>query len=245
MVKAKLTNQNEFESNFLNVVTEPKRKTRPGLAFGTLEINSVPEEAKIFMDGKELGTTPFLRKGLKAGSYEIVLKKEGYSDFTEKVRIRGNRRTKISPELVSIYGTASILVRPYGTILIDGKLMKKDTPTQFKADLLAGKHKITVVHTGLSARWEKDVMIEGGADQRINIDFTKMFKVTVTSQPSGIIIVDGVATADKTPKTISVRSGQHIIGVRLAGYEMVGGSKTVNLESDLEEPLEFTLKKKN
>ena len=244
LVKVIFANRNEFESNYLNIITEPARKTKPGLAFGTLDVNSVPGEAKFFMDGKELGTTPFIRKGLKAGNYKIVLKKEGYSDFTQTVRVRGNRRTKIAPELVSLYGIASILVRPYGSIIIDGKLLKKDTPTLYKTELLAGQDKVTVVHTGLGARWEKEVVIQGGTDQRINVDFTKMFTVTVTSQPEGNIIVDGVATGDKTPKTISVRAGQHSIGIRREGYVMVTGSQTVNLEKNLEKPLKFVLREK-
>ena len=244
LVKVLFANRNEYESKYLNVLTEPARPTRPGLTFGILEIQSVPAEATIFMDGKELGTTPFIRKGLKSGTYQIELKKEGYSGLSQSVRINGNRTTKITPELVSLYGTASILVRPYGSIIIDGKLQKKDWPTQFKTDLLAGQHKVIVVHSGLGARWEKEVVIRGGEDYPINVDFTQMFTITITSQPEGNIIVDGVATGDKTPKTISVRAGQHSFGVRRDGYEMVSGSQTLNLEKNYEIPLEFMLREK-
>ena len=242
MLKAILQNNSEFESSYLNIVTNVSQKVSPKLAFGTLNINSTPGEAKIFMDGRELATTPFIRKGLTAGIYDITIKKEGFSDFNEKVSVRANKVTDLSPELVSLKGTLSIRAKPYGTILIDGKVLKEDSPTAYQVDLLAGKHKVIVAHSGLSARWEKEVLIEGGKVRDLIVDFTKMCSLTIVSDPAGMIIVDGVSTGHQTPKEITVRTGQHAIGVRLDGFEMVGGSQIINIENDLPRPIEFILK---
>jgi hypothetical protein len=221
-----------------------EEKTKAALAFGELQVNSNPEGATVIMDGQELGRTPFKRKGLRTGKYKIVVKKEGYSDFSETVRIQANRATEVSPDLMSLNGELTILVRPYGSILIDGELLKKDTPVQYHTELPAGEHKINIIHAGLGARWEKRIDISGGKSHNILVDFTKMVTLSISSEPAGMIIVDGKPTGDMTPKQIKVRVGQHGIGVRLEGYEMVGGSKNINFEENLEKPLKFVLKKK-
>jgi serine/threonine protein kinase len=242
MLKVEFKNQTEFESRVLDVKTE--EKTKAALAFGELQVNSNPEGATVIMDGQELGRTPFKRKGLRTGKYKIVVKKEGYSDFSETVRIQANRATEVSPDLMSLNGELTILVRPYGSILIDGELLKKDTPVQYHTELPAGEHKINIIHAGLGARWEKRIDISGGKSHNILVDFTKMVTLSISSEPAGMIIVDGKPTGDMTPKQIKVRVGQHGIGVRLEGYEMVGGSKNINFEENLEKPLKFVLKKK-
>jgi serine/threonine protein kinase len=242
LLKVKFIDQKVYESSYLEVTTA--EKTESAVTFGELRINSTPDDAKIFMNGRELGKTPFRRKGLKSGSYKITIKKEGYSDFTKRVRIKANKITKFSPELVSLSGKLAIKVKPFGSILVDGKLLKRDTPTQFTTDILAGKHKVTVVHAGLSARWEKMINVSGGKTQNILVDFTKMVNITVVSKPGGTIIVDGKSTGEATPKQIKVRVGQHIIGVRREGFEMEGGSKNINVDADLKEPLEFVLREK-
>ena len=235
-------NQATFESPLLEVKTGEKAKT--AVTFGELQINATPEGAKVFMNGQELGNTPFRRKGLRTGSYNITIKKDGYSEYAEKVRIRANKVTTLAPELVSLSGELAILVKPYGSILIDGELVKRDTPTRYISRLSAGDHKITIVHSGLGARWEKKVKIAGGKSHDIHVDFTRMVTLNIVSTPPGTIIVDGVSTGEVTPKQIRLRVGQHIIGVRLEGFEMVGGSKNINIEEDLKEPLKFVLQEK-
>jgi len=242
LLKVEFTDQSIYEAPLLELRTGVK--TKAALTFGELRVNSTPEGAKVFMNGQELGNTPFKRKGLRTGSYNISLKKEGYSDYSHRVRIRANKITSVSPELVSLTGELAILVKPFGSILIDGELLKKDTPTKFTSKVQAGDHKVTIVHAGLGARWEKKINISGGKTHNIMVDFTRMVTLKVLSTPPGKIIVDGKSTGQDTPKEITVRVGQHIIGVRLEGFEMIGGSQNINFEEDLKEPLKFVLRKK-
>ncbi len=242
LLKVEFVDKSVYESPLLNLRTKAKLKS--AITFGELRINSTPPDAKVIMNGQDLGNTPFRRKGLKSGLYKITLKKEGFSDYKKSVRVRGNKISRLSPELVSNNGKLSILVKPFGSILIDGKLLKRDTPTQFNTEILAGRHKLTIVHSGLGSRWEKRIEVVGGKTHDIFVDFTKMVNVTVISKPWGTIIVDGKLTGDVSPKQIKVRVGQHIIGVRREGFEMEGGSKNINLDDDLKEPLEFILLEK-
>jgi len=243
LLKIIFKNQKEYKSAFLNVITlasVPQITAK----FGELRVGSKPLGANVILDGRRVGKTPFTRKGLRVGSYKISVKKDGFSDYTAKVRIRTNKMTRISPTLVVQTGTLDIQARPYGTISVDGKVLKKDTAVQFKIDLPAGTHKVTIVHSGLAARWEEMMKISAGKSRKIIVDFTKMVRVTVTSTPWANIIVDRKATGQVTPKQIKVRVGLHRFEVQRDGYEMEGSSKVINVKENLSQPVEFKLNKK-
>jgi len=244
LLKVKFRNNKEYGSAIMDVKTEVSLKIPPPLAFGELRVNSTPSGAKVYLDGMELGSTPFTRKGLTAGSYKIKIKKQGYSDFSQTVRIRSNRATRLSPTLSSSTGNLAVRVKPYGSIYVDGKLYKKDSPVQFTTELSAGSHKVSIVHTGLAARWEKYININGGTTEKLLIDFTKIVNVMITSKPWATIVVDGKSTGQITPKQIKLRVGLHSIGIFREGYEMVGGSKIINFEYDIKEPFTFNLRQK-
>jgi|GEM_PF-2055055 len=46
--------------------------------YGSLDINSVPANAEVWIDGKQVGTTPMLLSECLAGTHEVKLKKQGY-----------------------------------------------------------------------------------------------------------------------------------------------------------------------
>lgn len=52
-----------------------------------LEIQSNPEQARIFIDGQHKGQTPLRLQELSAGNYALRLEKEGYSPFTRTVAL--------------------------------------------------------------------------------------------------------------------------------------------------------------
>ncbi|HET6567338.1 MAG TPA: PEGA domain-containing protein [Rhodothermales bacterium] len=65
-------------------------------------------------------------------------------------------------------GKLIVLVKPWGSIYIDGILYKRNTDIQYTTMLPAGSHRIRVVHPELGAR-ERDVQIR--ADQPVHIVF--------------------------------------------------------------------------
>jgi serine/threonine protein kinase len=65
---------------------------------GTLEISSNLPNAKIYIDGKYSGLTPKTIK-LPPGTYEITLKKEGYSDYKTILTINGGETKNLNVNL--------------------------------------------------------------------------------------------------------------------------------------------------
>jgi hypothetical protein len=142
-------------------------------------------------------------------------------------------------------GTLSILVRPLGSIYIDGKLHRSDFDRQYTTKLMIGEHRVLLRHDMLGAKWEKYIKIQENEKKEIKVDFNKEVKITVVSDPiNAQIIVDEQTTNRYTPSEIMLRVGLHTIGVRLEGYVLKGGEKTLNLEYDLNEPIKFELRKR-
>jgi len=206
---------------------------------GNLNITSEPAGASILLDGKPEGSTPgTIQK--KAGTYQIVLRKPGYRDYSTSVTIERGKVQPVAAKLTALVGVLKVLVNPFGSIYIDGKLYKENADRQFKTDLSAGTYQLKAVHPSFGA-WEKSVNIAPDATLDITIDFNKMARLTITSTPElGEIFVDKISKG-YAPKQLTLRVGQHTIEVRREGY--AGETKIINLEGDVNEPLTFTLKK--
>ena len=54
--------------------------TPPTPIYGSVDINSTPADAEVWMDGKKVGTTPLFLNECMTGGHEVVLKKSGYKD---------------------------------------------------------------------------------------------------------------------------------------------------------------------
>ena len=64
----------------------------PDAAFaGALAVDSRPTGAKVFMDGKLVGTTPLALPSVPAGSHAIRLEHDGYRRWSSSVRDRRER----------------------------------------------------------------------------------------------------------------------------------------------------------
>lgn len=59
----------------------------PTPIYGSLDINSAPANAEVWIDGKLVGTTPMFLTKYLAGYHEIKLKKQGYKDATMTANI--------------------------------------------------------------------------------------------------------------------------------------------------------------
>ena len=76
--------------------------TAPRPINGSLNVESTPSFAKIFVDGKPMGETPNFIAQILIGSHELKLTKEGYNDYTETITIAKGERKQIKAELNNV-----------------------------------------------------------------------------------------------------------------------------------------------
>lgn len=73
----------------------------PTPIYGSLSIESTPNYASVFIDGKPIGETPKFVKEILEGNHEIRLSKEGYKDYNETVTIAKDKRNQVIATLDS------------------------------------------------------------------------------------------------------------------------------------------------
>lgn len=84
-----------------------------------LSIISDPSGAKVFIDGAELGVTPFSTDKLTEGAYEIRVEKEGYEPVSERLSVIKDKKVNISFKLFPLPISASVNLLPGSSNLYD------------------------------------------------------------------------------------------------------------------------------
>ncbi len=254
----KFNNNYEYESD--TVVVETKKQLGTGSLisgekastksvgkgmkhYGGIIIRSEPEPADVYFNNKLSGTTPIRKEKILVGTYQVTVTKEGYKADTIDAIIKKGKITEKTFILDEAKGELNIIVKPYGAIYIDGILHNEETDFLYSTKLQTGHHTLTLEHSGLGAKWEKQFSLKESEVKKFDVDFNKYVNVTVVSTPTGEIYLDGKPTGKTTPKIINIRVGLHTISVRKDGFILEGGEKEINLENDLAEPLKFKLRK--
>jgi hypothetical protein len=66
---------------------------------GGLTVDSRPEGASVFVDGKMVGTTPLTIDSVAAGEHSVGLTREGYSRWASSVRVTTGERARVTASL--------------------------------------------------------------------------------------------------------------------------------------------------
>jgi len=92
------------------------------LKYGTITIKSTPDTAKVYLDQKPVGNTPYSNTRLLPGQHTIKLQKELYHDFEETVNILAGKSADLDLVLPPAYGSLEVITTPSGMSMeLDGK----------------------------------------------------------------------------------------------------------------------------
>ncbi len=117
----------------LDITLTPKPIT------GEVKIVTQPNEANIFIDNENRGTTPIILRKMLIGNYSLKLSKTGYADITKTIVVTENKTTEIN-ETFSNVKDISFSSKPSGAELyIDEKYIGKTTT---RTSVTFGKHSI-------------------------------------------------------------------------------------------------------
>jgi hypothetical protein len=70
---------------------------------GIISVVSEPKKATVYLDGKEVDTTPASLRFLTEGEYTVTLKKDGYFDWSKRLQVKAGKATIASDALDKIY----------------------------------------------------------------------------------------------------------------------------------------------
>jgi hypothetical protein len=151
-------------------------------------------DAAVFVDGKNIGTSP-LNENVSIGIHRLkVLSKDGNSQFTQKLLIQYNEETKVNALLTPIKGWLNLNSEPSGAeVFLDGKSLGK-TPLKARA-LSAGKYRLLVQLTDTQKK-EVNVVIPPLAEASVDVKFAEQNKVVAKPTPIKIKPNDKPPTKD-------------------------------------------------
>lgn len=138
----------------------------PDAATAELVVSSHPPGADVLLDGRRMGTTPLFLRGVTPGSRQIKLVMESHETFEIEIDARVGEAKTVHGELTRQTGTLAVLVRPWGSIYVDGVMHIQSTDVKYVTRLPAGEYTVRAVHPDLGAA-ERTVQIKANASMEI------------------------------------------------------------------------------
>ena len=113
--------------------------------YGSLNVESTPKLCKLYIDGKDCGTTPKSINEILIGSHDIRLTKEGYADYTETVVIEKNERKQVKATLSNGREIQFSCNVPNAQLSVDGNALGSASGSYL---LTYGNHTLTATAEG-------------------------------------------------------------------------------------------------
>ena len=127
--------------------------TPPTPVYGSVDINSTPAEAEIWIDGKQVGTTPMFLSECLVGRHEILLKKSGYKDKKHILLVSEAQMSAVSESLKKgILIDAVDLGLPSGTLWAD-RNVGADSPEDYGDYFAWGETSIKSTYNWSTYKW--------------------------------------------------------------------------------------------
>lgn len=217
-----------------------------------ISIQSSPDSAMVFLDGQEVGKTPFEDKNLAVKQYSVKLDKDGVS-WTGSVKLTGQTMTIINRDLAkdptSQSGEILTLDKGKGITIIsnpadseveiDGKIYGK---TPININISTGEHTILVSHPNYLKRSIKtslpsDFNLTVSVDLALSeADLTTISAPVITQTPE--LIVKSTPTGFLRVRDQASLSGKEITqvhtGDKLVLLEELSGWDRVRLSNGTE-----------
>jgi len=206
---------------------QPADDAAPGAGSGELRVESVPDGARVVLNGKDVGFTPLTLKNVPAGRHALVLEGDA-GTLKRTVRVQTNERTVARYEITA--GFLSVTSR-IPVEIFDGT--RKLGSSEGGHILLApGQHKVRLVNTKYGFSEEAEFTIKAGevSTHAVNLPEGSLH---VTTEAGAEIFVEGelMGIAPLAPFRVAIGSREVLVrhpdmGERRQSVEVVIGQPT-------------------
>jgi hypothetical protein len=203
---------------------------------GSLNLDSSPTNADIWLDSLYYGTTPQIIGSLSAGTHTLMLRKAGYYDYTESFTIVAGETSTKDPGMTpysqsSGYGDIQIQSYPTGAaVYVNNNYMGTtiSSAALYVTQLSPGSYPVRITLANYQPYTATAVVTAGGVYD-IQATLTPVTpgptpntngQITVRSSPSGANIYVDNLYKGLTPLTVvGIPNGGHTILLRMNGYQ--------------------------
>ena len=189
----------------------------------TLSINANVSDAKVLLDGKEIGRTPISDATVSPGEHKITVEKQGYEPYRKRIRLGKGRSMSL---YVDLREAGPVKARLYVEMIPQDarvRILNIGPVFQQGMDLDPGRYHVEVTAEGYEPdrRW---VTLSAGEDESIDVRLDRV-KASVSRQPKGAF------TNNLGMKFVYIRPGSFMMGSGLSPSEVFaryGGKEKVN-----------------
>ncbi|GGN03664.1 S-layer-like protein [Thermus composti] len=114
---------------------------------GTLQLDSRPQGAEVYLDGRFLGRTP-LREEVEAGRHELRLLAPGYAEYRAQVEVRPRESLRLFVELVPVRAVLELYLNVEARVFLDGEEVGVARGGYLRLEAPLGEHELTLVAKG-------------------------------------------------------------------------------------------------
>lgn len=225
----------------INAGKNNKYKVTLSSNFGYLQVSSYPEQnAKVFIDGEEVGRTPYTSGKLLAKNHEIQIVKEQYETVNQTVEISKDGITQnIRVQLRPLFALTTLsCADEKAELLVNGE---RKGIKNWTGRLEAGTYELEA-RKDLCHSSFRTVTIANGSDTTFHLEKPIPYsgKLVVTSTPTDAEIFLNGKKAGFTPVEISpITVGTYDLKIRKIGYYST--SQAINICKDSTLYLDFLL----
>jgi hypothetical protein len=156
--------------------------------------------------------------------YSLQVQKDGYLPVQTAVELKQHESLDQRIHLDALAKGLYVSSRPAGAeVFINGAKQSGQTPTTLP--LASGQYDLVLRMPGYDA-YAGHVQVKDNIQTTLDVELKEKTQVHVAwaqvdSTPSGAeIFVDGAPANQTTPARVQIRTGSHIIAIRLAGYQV-------------------------
>ena len=219
------------------------QRNAPEPAAATLTVNSTPDGAAIFLDREPVGVTP-ATLSTTPGTHLVTLKKPGYSDLVETVKILPNTPNILDRRLEQLLTWVLLHSEPMGAEVRDtdeNKTFLGNTPVAIRIAAPSFRS----LHFALAGHQSKTIQLEV-RDQTPLLENVTLLSDTgtlkLTSSPAGArILVNGLqrGVTAAAPVTLDRLDAEVKLELLLDGYQPV--TQTIRIAAGMVETLDIQL----
>lgn len=195
---------------------------------GELSLNTQPADAKVSMDGEEVGQTP-LTLSLPGGQHQLNITKSGFETITDTVEIRQTaKQVDRQYRLLAERAKLKLSVSPNGgTLTINGV----ETPVQNIIKIEPNQATTLTYRKPGYFSESKRLNLKQGESSELQINLKKeMGKVVIESIPQASVTINDKPLG-QTPLTLTLDALPQTIQFELAGYRSVTRTITPTAKS--------------
>jgi hypothetical protein len=181
---------------------------------------SGPPGAHVFLDGRDVGTTPTVLDDVPVGAHTVEIRVDGQQPYSTQVAVlAGQRATVMMP--VRSGGTLRVIASAMGAVIsIDGEVIGPSPAV--REGLAPGEHIVEASAEGYEPA-RQTVTVDSGQQRVVSIDLQRIQgspgRIMVTSDvPGSDVIIDGEQRG-QAPVVFTPEPGPHAIVVRAEGHQ--------------------------